>query len=329
MDVDRASTNMSDTAAQMHIMPSALSSDDESLYESLYESAVDLDIKSKASVDDDKDVDVPPPHALDRLDLASSIKGLYRVLDLISEQGSGGLVDKIVLSQNTLETFLNIYIVKPIGVYGSKEEIVRLLSELRVVTMLWLHILADPSTIGPAKSTLRSGLYLLRPAEPYGHTNRSLSYTGLKRWERGCVDVEAQYKRVRTDGFNQVKVNLDKGEENLTSAIHEAVIDAALDLYPFLERESFRSPKVNQTTAPTSFRGLVELYPQMNETYRQNIKAVETISNDKFRDIKERLCLFAGAVSLAGSTSENQRREIAKAVLKEGLMAARNAVKEL
>ncbi|KAI6112409.1 hypothetical protein EV401DRAFT_206180 [Pisolithus croceorrhizus] len=108
MDVDRASTNMSDTAAQMHIMPSALSSDDESLYESLYESAVDLDIKSKASVDDDKDVDVPPPHALDRLDLASSIKGLYRVLDLISEQGSGGLVDKIVLSQNTLETFLNI-----------------------------------------------------------------------------------------------------------------------------------------------------------------------------------------------------------------------------
>ncbi|KAI6111765.1 hypothetical protein EDD17DRAFT_1480234, partial [Pisolithus thermaeus] len=474
------------------------------------------------------------------LDLASSIKGLYRVLDLISEQGSGGLVDKIVISQNTLETFLNIvcpgayasvtkvnfkaldqYIVKPIGVYGSKEEIVRLLSELRVVDdALAAQLLADPSTIGPAKSTLRSGLYLLRPAEPYGHTEqifviywpqestwddsapsqvrrnrvtfmrylikmcdqvvalissahaqtivwneggdddardddddgdaiincivdrtteqeesvqvregfkvksghithagstsaasvelgpprpfllfgetaqgfmttqqqaaecvsdnfraRSLTtlqleshlyvsvplynsdsldgealnilvHNGLRKrfpdecakWERGCVDVEAQYKRVRTDGFNQVKVNLDKGEENLTSAIHEAVIDAALDLYPYVIRLSGVATPIHSLPEnmkiiilpylTASFRGLVELYPQMNETYRQNIKAVETISNDKFRDIKERLCLFAGAVSLAGSTSENQRREIAKAVLKEGLMAARNAVKE-
>ncbi|KAI6101022.1 hypothetical protein EDD16DRAFT_1716799 [Pisolithus croceorrhizus] len=501
MDVDRASTNMSDTAAQMHIMPSALSSDDESLYESLYESAVDLDIKSKASVDDDKDVDVPP-HALDRLDLASSIKGL----------AAGGLVDKIVISQNTLETFLNI--VCP-GAYASVTKVnFKALDQyisFGLLTMLWLHRLlagAEYYWANEVYSSIRSYTFFDQ-RNRMATQNRSLSYTGLKRvrgmtpapsqvrrnrvtfmrylikmcdqvvalissahaqtivwneggdddardddddgdaiincivdrtteqeesvqvregfkvksghithagstsaasvelgpprpfllfgetaqgfmttqqqaaecvsdnfrarslttlqleshlasdrlclsqsldgealnilvhnglrkrfpdecakWERGCVDVEAQYKRVRTDGFNQVKVNLDKGEENLTSAIHEAVIDAALDLYPFLERESFRSPKVNQTTAPTSFRGLVELYPQMNETYRQNIKAVETISNDKFRDIKERLCLFAGAVSLAGSTSENQRREIAKAVLKEGLMAARNAVKE-
>ncbi|KAI6163533.1 hypothetical protein EDD17DRAFT_475985 [Pisolithus thermaeus] len=529
MDVDRASTNVSDTAAHKHIMPNASSSDDESLYESLYESAVDLDMKSKALVDDD-DVDVPP-HTLDHLDLASSVKGLYRVLDLISEQSSGGLVDKIVISQNTLEAFLNIvcpgayasvtkvnfkaldqYIVKPVGVYGSKAVIIRLLSELRVVDdALAARLLVEPSTTGPTKSTLRSGLYLLRPAEPYGHTEqifviywpqestwddsapsqvrrnrvtfmryltkmcdqvvalissahaqtivwndggrddeardddddgdaiincvvdrtteqeesvqvregfkvesghityagstsaasvelgqprpfllfgetaqgfmtaqqqaagrvsdnlkaRSLTTLQLEshlvsdrlclsesldggalnilvrnglrkrfpdecaKWERDCVDVEAQYKRMRTDGFNQVKANLDKGEENLTSAIHEAVIDTTLDLYPFLERESFRSPKVHQTTAPTSFRELVEFYPRMGEIYRQNIKPVETISNAKFRDIKDRLCLFVGAVSLAGSISESQRHEIAKAAQKEGLIAARNAVKEI
>jgi hypothetical protein len=36
------------------------------------------------------DVDVPLPQH-DELDLAYSIKGMYRILDLISEQGSGGL----------------------------------------------------------------------------------------------------------------------------------------------------------------------------------------------------------------------------------------------
>ena len=36
------------------------------------------------------DIDSPPLQR-DGLDLAYSIKGMYRILDLISEQGSGGL----------------------------------------------------------------------------------------------------------------------------------------------------------------------------------------------------------------------------------------------
>jgi len=37
-------------------------------------------------------MDVDEPHNLqDDLDLAYSISGLYRILDLITEQGSGGL----------------------------------------------------------------------------------------------------------------------------------------------------------------------------------------------------------------------------------------------
>jgi len=38
------------------------------------------------------DVDAPPNNLYDNdLDLASSIAGLYRILDLVTEQGSGGL----------------------------------------------------------------------------------------------------------------------------------------------------------------------------------------------------------------------------------------------
>lgn len=36
------------------------------------------------------DIDAPPLQR-DEWDLAHSIKGMYRILDLISEQGSGGL----------------------------------------------------------------------------------------------------------------------------------------------------------------------------------------------------------------------------------------------
>ncbi|KAI6101018.1 hypothetical protein EDD16DRAFT_1495813, partial [Pisolithus croceorrhizus] len=125
-------------------------------------------------------------------DLASSVKGLYRILDLVTEQGSGGLVDKIIISQNSLKAFIDIvcpgayasltkvdfkaldqYIVKPVGVYGSKEEIVRFLAELRVVDdALAAWLLTDPSTAGPMTPTLRSGLYLLRPTEPFGQTEQ-------------------------------------------------------------------------------------------------------------------------------------------------------------
>ncbi|KAI6097344.1 hypothetical protein EDD16DRAFT_604216 [Pisolithus croceorrhizus] len=204
IDLDRPSTRATDesdcastvsmaiSAAYKRIMADGSSSDDESLYENfLYGSAVDTDAKSKVATDFNVDVDAPL-HTLEQHDLASSVKGLYRILDLISEQGSGGLVDKIIISQNSLKAFINIvcpgayasltkvnfkaldqYIVKPVGVYGSKEEIVRFLAELRVVDdALAARLLTDPSTAGPMTPTLRSGLYLLRPTEPFGQTEQ-------------------------------------------------------------------------------------------------------------------------------------------------------------
>jgi hypothetical protein len=44
------------------------------------------------------DVEDYPPHN-NAVDLVQSIKGMYRILDLISEQGSGGLGDFIVLTE--------------------------------------------------------------------------------------------------------------------------------------------------------------------------------------------------------------------------------------
>jgi hypothetical protein len=142
---------------------------------------------------------------------------MYRLLDLITEQGSSGpsnnfllamnflvlmefVVDKIVIAQESLRAFINSlspgayssitklnlrildnFLLKPIGVYGSKEEIVRFLREIHVVDdnayvkllgILFGQILANsvkklltPQSGYPEKgadSTLTSGLYIVR-----------------------------------------------------------------------------------------------------------------------------------------------------------------------
>jgi hypothetical protein len=103
-------------------------------------------------------------------DPAENVKGMYRLLDLISESGSNGYgkgyflaigqfeliseiaVDKIVIAQNSLQRFINDMspgayasitrvdfktldrlAMKPLGVYGSKDEIVRLLRSIGAV----------------------------------------------------------------------------------------------------------------------------------------------------------------------------------------------------
>ncbi|KAF8340910.1 hypothetical protein F5887DRAFT_1062589 [Amanita rubescens] len=109
-------------------------------------------------------------------DLCSSIPGMYRILDLISERGTSGLVDKIIIAQDSMKCFLNEispnaymsltkvdfkaldkFQVKPTGIYGSKEEIVRFLVSAGVID--------DTITERPA---LRSGLYICRVSEFVG-----------------------------------------------------------------------------------------------------------------------------------------------------------------
>jgi len=86
------------------------------------------------------------------IDLASSIRGMYRILTLLNEQGSGGLVNKIVIDQVSLERIVNdicpgayvsmtkinfsildSILIQPLGIYGSRSEIARFLRDLDVI----------------------------------------------------------------------------------------------------------------------------------------------------------------------------------------------------
>lgn len=41
------------------------------------------------------------------MDLLPRVKGMYRLLELFTEQGSGGVVDKIIISQNSVADLVN------------------------------------------------------------------------------------------------------------------------------------------------------------------------------------------------------------------------------
>lgn len=138
--------------------------------------------KSSTRQDSDNQVDTsgkkghnkmpdPPPLTLP-MDLAENIKGMYRLLDLISESGSNGcgnmpfpdsllvssiklsviVVDKVIIAQDSLKRFINTicpesytsltnvdfkaldrFTIKPLGIYGSKVEIVRFLRSLNAI----------------------------------------------------------------------------------------------------------------------------------------------------------------------------------------------------
>lgn len=85
---------------------------------------------------------------------------------------------------------------------------------------------------------------------------------------------------------------------------------------------------MDQSTPSLSFREIAALYPNVDEIFRRNIKPVETISNPKFRDIKDRLCLLVEFSSRVGEISESHRHAIAKAATEEGFKAAQNAMRD-
>ncbi|KAJ7763628.1 hypothetical protein DFH07DRAFT_1059276 [Mycena maculata] len=129
---------------------------------------------------DAMDVDPVTPKAEVSMDLLHSIQGMYRVLDLITESGSGGLVDKIIIAQDSLKELINMLspgayaslikvdfnaldkvAIKPLGLYGSKSEIIAFLSCRGVINQETARAL-NQSTDNPSVPHLRSGLYVLR-----------------------------------------------------------------------------------------------------------------------------------------------------------------------
>ena len=83
-------------------------------------------------------------------------------------------------------------------------------------------------------------------------------------WTHESTAVEAQCRGRRDNELRKIKVKLEKEEESLAAAVHEAVIEEVLRLYPyvlvffclsyihsldsFLEKESFANTKKIFTT---------------------------------------------------------------------------------
>ncbi|KAJ7210563.1 hypothetical protein GGX14DRAFT_451174 [Mycena pura] len=131
--------------------------------------------------DDTMDVDPVIPTHTD-LDLLRSIKGMFRVLDLISETGSP-TVDKIIIAQESVKELINEFspgayasltkvdfkaldklLVQPLGFYGSKSEIVTFLSSRGVFNEEIARALLRPADHATTPH-LRSGLYAVRVSD--------------------------------------------------------------------------------------------------------------------------------------------------------------------
>ncbi|KAI0302831.1 hypothetical protein B0F90DRAFT_1809754 [Multifurca ochricompacta] len=128
-----------------------------------------------------QDVHFHRPPLASSTDLAERVKGMYRLLDLIGESGSNGFVDKVIIAQGALQHFINElspgayasisrvdfkaldrFMIKPLGVYGSKDEIVRLLRSIGAVDENTARLLLAPAGTGSSRLTLSSGLYVVR-----------------------------------------------------------------------------------------------------------------------------------------------------------------------
>jgi hypothetical protein len=178
--------------------------------------------------------DLPRRSQTRPMDLAENIKGMYRLLDLISESGSNGcgnkpfldsllatsinlslfVVDKVIIAQDSLKRFINTicpesyasltkvdfkvldrFTIKPLGIYGSKVEIVRFLRSLDAVNedmcvdflfpfcfgqvvdpTFSARLLLAPTESGGSRPALLSGLYVLVAGQIRSHARTSLCY---------------------------------------------------------------------------------------------------------------------------------------------------------
>ncbi|KAI1789535.1 hypothetical protein LXA43DRAFT_892776, partial [Ganoderma leucocontextum] len=139
-------------------------------------------------------------------DIATFIPDLYRVLDLIYDQGSGGLVDKIIIEQESLGRLINVLRpnaytsitkvdfsaldrvqVKVIGLYGSKSAVVDFLRQKAIVDEETALAMLQPmdSSADPTRPSLRSGMYIhLRGGQDVMHV---IYWPEDATWDDNCV----------------------------------------------------------------------------------------------------------------------------------------------
>ncbi|RHZ89868.1 hypothetical protein Glove_9g264 [Diversispora epigaea] len=149
-------------------------------------------------------------------DLCESIPGLYRLLDLCKDDGSDGLVDKIIISQSDVKKLCNDMIpgsfksiskinyeklnscqIHLIGIYGRNSLIAKLLLDKGMIDektyklLLMPYGIESPDNISGIRPTteLRPGIYLLRlPSDEIDEKNKFMAI----HWsEDGCYENKA------------------------------------------------------------------------------------------------------------------------------------------
>ncbi|KAI0089045.1 hypothetical protein BDY19DRAFT_122025 [Irpex rosettiformis] len=139
------------------------------------------------TIDGSDDIAVEQSVGVEPVDAVDTVKDMYRILDLVSERGSSGYVDKIVVCQGAFRRFANdacpgAYAsmtkvdfatlddlqIKPLGLYGSQSEIVRYLEDMEIVNgniaSRWLTANNEENIDG--LPGLRSGIYVIKSPVP-------------------------------------------------------------------------------------------------------------------------------------------------------------------
>ncbi|CAE6502261.1 unnamed protein product, partial [Rhizoctonia solani] len=147
-------------------------------------------LDANSNFDGQSSVAQPPPPPVQGIpghseshheDILASVPNLFRLLDLVDEHGSGGIVEKIVIDQNSLHRLLNIVhpgsydsvskinfrvldqqlSIKPIGVYGIRQEIIKFLRQAHYIDEPCAALLSQTGGPDDSSPALRSGLYLV------------------------------------------------------------------------------------------------------------------------------------------------------------------------
>ncbi|PVF92926.1 hypothetical protein CPB86DRAFT_681738, partial [Serendipita vermifera] len=147
------------------------------------------------------------------LDLLDRISGMYRLLDLVNEEGSGGIVDKVIIDQKSVAAFANClhpgsyrsdfqvdfhaldtHTVKPLGIYGSISAIVKFLERLGKVDPETATLLLTPNDemSGHSRPTLRPGLYLLNSTDIQAGLLHIIFWPESSTWKDGTVSSVAR-----------------------------------------------------------------------------------------------------------------------------------------
>ncbi|RHZ48993.1 hypothetical protein Glove_535g6 [Diversispora epigaea] len=143
-------------------------------------------------------------------DLCDLIPGLYRLLDLCKDEGTNGLVDKVIISQQHIEKFCNEMVANSfksiakirydrlnsrrfhlIGCYGRNELIAKLLLGKAIINQSTYELLIHNDS-NAAEATLSPGIYIQKLPSDNEEHNFDIPQFLLIHWsEDGCYEDSA------------------------------------------------------------------------------------------------------------------------------------------